>query len=105
VFEIIFHLGEGAQEKEIYALFFENCVCKYFFLTKFLLHEHFITKIRNTGGQFGSYMRNTTMEDSQGSYNHEEEVKELHVIIENSKTKSNGRRGKDKPITMRSLHV
>jgi hypothetical protein len=32
------------------------------------------------------------MEDSQGSYNHEEEVIGLHVIMGNVETESNGRR-------------
>jgi hypothetical protein len=34
------------------------------------------------------------MEYFQGSYNHEEEFKGLHVSMGNVKTKCNGRRGK-----------
>jgi hypothetical protein len=36
-------------------------------------------------------MRTTTMEDAQGSYNHEEEFRGLHVSMGNAETKSNGR--------------
>jgi hypothetical protein len=44
------------------------------------------------------------MEYSHGYYSHEEDIVGLHVNIENSKTKSNGRRDRQKPVTMRSLH-
>jgi hypothetical protein len=49
-------------------------------------------------------MRTEVMEDAQGSYSYEEEIKGLHVIMGNVETKYNGRRGKEKPIIMRSLH-
>jgi hypothetical protein len=37
-------------------------------------------------------MRIGVMEDAQGSYNHEEEIRGLHVSMGNVETKSNGRR-------------
>jgi hypothetical protein len=49
---------------------------------------------------FGSYMRNRDMEDSQGSYNHEEEVRGLDVNMGNEETDSNGRRSKVEPMDM-----
>jgi hypothetical protein len=52
-------------------------------------------------------MRIGDMEDAQGPYNHEEEVKGLHVSMGNVETESNGRRRKAEPMelddTMRSL--
>jgi hypothetical protein len=52
-------------------------------------------------------MRTRDMEDSQGSYNHEEEVIGLHVSMGNAETESNGHRGRVEPVelveTMRSL--
>jgi hypothetical protein len=67
------------------------------------LHVHFLAEFRGIGMNFGSYMRTTSMEDSQGSYNHEEEFIGLHVSMGNVETKSNGRRDKHEPVTMRSL--
>jgi hypothetical protein len=32
---------------------------------------------------FSSYMRTRVMEDAQGSYNHEEEIKGLHINMGN----------------------
>jgi hypothetical protein len=56
---------------------------------------------------FGSYMRTRDMEDSQGSYNHEDEVRGLHVNMGNAETESNGRRSRVELVeldeTMRSL--
>jgi hypothetical protein len=43
------------------------------------------------------------MEDYHVYYNHEEEVKFLHVIMGNTKTESNGRRGRKELVTMRNL--
>jgi len=34
------------------------------------------------------------MEDTQGSYNHEDEIRGLHVSMGNVETESNGRRSK-----------
>jgi hypothetical protein len=48
-------------------------------------------------------MRIEVMEDAHGSYIHEEEVKVLHISMGNVETKSNGRRGKQEPVNMRSL--
>jgi hypothetical protein len=48
-------------------------------------------------------MRTRDMEDAQGSYNHEEEVRGLHVNMGNVETESNGRRDRQEPVTMRSL--
>jgi len=44
------------------------------------------------------------MEDAHGSYIHEKEVTHLHVSMGNYETKSNGRRDRHEPVTMRSLH-
>jgi methyl coenzyme M reductase gamma subunit len=49
-------------------------------------------------------MRTGVMEDAQGSYSHQEEIKGLHVSMENVETESNGRRGMQEYVTMRSLH-
>jgi hypothetical protein len=67
------------------------------------LHAHFLAEFRGTGKKFGSCMRTTLMEDSQGSYSHEEEFRELDVSMGNAKTDSNGRRDRHEPITMRIL--
>jgi hypothetical protein len=52
-------------------------------------------------------MRTRDMEDAQGSYIHEEEVKGLHVNMGNAETESNGHRSRVEPVelveTMRSL--
>jgi hypothetical protein len=68
------------------------------------LHAHFTAEVKGTGRKFGSYMRTTVMEDAQGSYSHEEEFKGLHFSMGNVEIKSNGRRGRHEPVTMRSLH-
>jgi hypothetical protein len=44
------------------------------------------------------------MEDAQGSYNHEEQFRGMHISIGNAEIESNGRRDRQEPITMRSLH-
>jgi hypothetical protein len=49
-------------------------------------------------------MRTTFMEYAQGYYNHEEEVRGLHVSMGNVDTESNERRGMREPINMRILH-
>jgi hypothetical protein len=43
------------------------------------------------------------MENAQGYYIHEEEVKGLHVSMGNDETNSNGRRCMHELVTMRSL--
>jgi hypothetical protein len=52
-------------------------------------------------------MRTRDMEDAQGSYNHEDEIKGLHISMGNVETESNGHRSKVEPMelveTMRSL--
>jgi hypothetical protein len=57
---------------------------------------------------YGSYMMARNMEDAQGSYNHEDEIKCLHISMGNAETKSNGCRSMVEPVelveTMRSLH-
>jgi hypothetical protein len=63
--------------------------------------ENDYMKLQNFNiNNFGSYMRTGVVEDAYGYYNHEEEVKGLHVRMGNSKTKSNGRRGGKEPVTM-----
>jgi hypothetical protein len=49
-------------------------------------------------------MRTMVMKDSQGSYNDEEEIRGVHVSMGKVEAESNGRRGKQDPITMRILH-
>jgi hypothetical protein len=49
-------------------------------------------------------MRTKFMEYSQGSYIHGEEFKGLHINLGNAETKSNGRRYRKEPVTMRSMH-
>jgi len=80
-------------------------LCMYIFLSnKFFLHAHFLAEFRVTRNQFGNYcMRTIDMEDSQGSYSHEEEVLGLHVSMGNVETESNGIRDRHEPLTMRSL--
>jgi hypothetical protein len=52
-------------------------------------------------------MRTRDMEDSQGSYNHEDEIIGLHINLGNAETESNGHRSKVELVelveTMRSL--
>jgi hypothetical protein len=48
-------------------------------------------------------MRTKVMEDSQGYYNHEEDIIGLHVSMGSVETKSNGRRGMQDHVTMRIL--
>jgi len=71
------------------------------------LHAHFLVEFEVHEGIFGSHMRTKDMEDAQGSYNHEEEIRGLHVSMGNAETKSNGRRGSEElmelDVTMRSL--
>jgi hypothetical protein len=50
-----------------------------------------------------SCMRTTAMEDTQGSFSHEEAFKGFHVSMGNAETNSNGRRGMKKTVTMRSI--
>jgi hypothetical protein len=49
-------------------------------------------------------MRIGVMEDVLGSYNHDEEVRALHVNMGNDETDSNGRINRKESITMISLH-
>jgi hypothetical protein len=53
---------------------------------------HISCRVRGTGKNFGSYMRIGVMEDALVSYNHEEEVRGIHVSMGNDETKSNERR-------------
>jgi hypothetical protein len=48
-------------------------------------------------------MRTRDMDDSQRSYNHEEEITGLHVSMGNVEMDSNGRRHRQEHVTMRSL--
>jgi hypothetical protein len=49
-------------------------------------------------------MRTGVMENAQGSYSHEEEFIGLHVSMGNVEIDSNGRRDRQKHVTMRILH-
>jgi hypothetical protein len=93
----------GIRERKKLCVLLQKLCMYIFFLTKNYLHAHFLAKFRGKGRNFGSYMRTTTMEDSQGSYNHEEEFIGLHVSMGNVETKSNGRREREEFVTMRSL--
>jgi len=44
------------------------------------------------------------MEYAQRYYSHEEEVIGMHVVMGNVEIDSNGRRDRQDPVTMRSLH-
>jgi hypothetical protein len=48
--------------------------------------------------KFGSYMRNGVMDDAQGSYSHEEEIRGLHISVMDVNTGANGRRGRHEPM-------
>jgi hypothetical protein len=48
-------------------------------------------------------MRNRDMDDAQGFYIHEEEIKGLHVNMGNAETESSGRKDMQESATMRSL--
>ena len=63
----------------------------------------FLAELEVQENNFGSYMRTRVMENAQGSYNHEKEIRGLHVNMGNAETESNGRRGRQEPVTMRSL--
>jgi hypothetical protein len=52
----------------------------------------FLAELEVQENKFGSYMRTGVMEYAQGYYNHEEEIKGIHVSMGNAETKSNRRR-------------
>jgi hypothetical protein len=64
----------------------------------------FLEELEVQERNFGYYMRTRVMDDAQGCYNHEEEIKGVHIGMRNSEIDSNGRKGKQDPLTMRSLH-
>jgi hypothetical protein len=49
-------------------------------------------------------MRTRIMEDAQGYYSHEEEFIGVHASMGNAETESNGRRYRQGPFTMISMH-
>jgi hypothetical protein len=53
--------------------------------------------------EIGSCMRNTIMEDAQGSYSHEEECEVININMGNVETESSGRRDTQEPVTMRRI--
>jgi hypothetical protein len=67
----------------------------------------FLAKLEVQEEIFGSHMRNIDMEDFQGSYIDEEEIKGPYVKMGKTETKSNGIRSKVEPVelvvTMKSL--
>jgi hypothetical protein len=67
------------------------------------LHANFLEEFRGTGRNVSFCRRTKTMEDVQGSYNHEEEFRGLHVSIGNFEIDSNGIKDRHEPITMRIL--
>ena len=64
---------------------------------------HFLEEFRGSRRKFSLCMRSIEMEYDQGSYSHEEEFKGIHVSMGNVETKSNGRRERHEPVTMRIL--
>jgi hypothetical protein len=60
----------------------------------------FLVELEVQERKFGSYMRTKITEYDQGYYNHGENITCLHVSMRNSKTESNGKRGRKNPITM-----
>jgi hypothetical protein len=64
----------------------------------------FLAELEVQENKFGSYIRTGVVEDSQGSYNHEEDIRGMHVNMGNVETESNGRRGGQELVTIRSLH-
>jgi hypothetical protein len=81
-------------DEMFYAMHFLTIIITCTFLAELEVHKR----------KFGSYMRNRVMDDDQGSYIHEEEIIIMHFDMGNDETKSNGRRDRQEPITMRSLH-
>jgi hypothetical protein len=67
-------------------------------------YMHISCRIRGTKRKFSSYMRIEVTEDSQGYYNHREEVRGLHVSSGITGIDSNERGYRHDPVTMRSLH-
>jgi hypothetical protein len=65
---------------------------------------HICCGIRGAERNFSYYMRTRVMEDAQGYYSHEEEIIGLHINMGNVEIESNGRRDRQEPVTMRSLH-
>jgi len=65
-----------------------------------IITDTFLVELEVQENNFGSYMRTGVMKDSHGSYNHEEDIRGLHVIMGNVEIESNGRRGRHEPITM-----
>ena len=53
---------------------------------------HISCRIRSTERDFSSYMRTEFMEDAQGCYSHEEDIRGLHINMGNDETKSNEER-------------
>jgi hypothetical protein len=49
-------------------------------------------------------MRTEFMEDAQGCYSHEEDIRGLHINMGNTEINSNGRRYRQGLVTMRSMH-
>jgi hypothetical protein len=82
----------GIKRQKKLCIIFQNCVYIYFF-ERNLFACTFIAEIRGSERKFGSCMTTTAMEDSKGSYIHEEEFIGMHVNMGNAETKSNGRRG------------
>jgi hypothetical protein len=82
------------MDEMFYAMHVLTIIITCTFLTELGVHE----------GTFGSYTRNGVMEDAQGYYIHEEDIRGLHVNMGSVEIDSNERRDRHAHVTMRSLH-
>ena len=67
-------------------------------------YMHISCRIRGTKRNLSYYMMIGFMEDSQVSYIHEEDIRGMHVNMGNVEIDSNGRRDRQDPVIMRSMH-
>jgi len=78
-------MNGGIKEQKIYVLF--SIIVYVYIVSNINLSACiFLAELRGIGRNFGSYMRTTTMENSQGSYNHGEEFRGIHVSMRNVET-------------------
>jgi hypothetical protein len=88
----------GIKGQKKFMNFFSK-LCMYLFSSNIeIVCMHIFYRIRGSRIKFGFYMRTTKMEDSQGSYSHEEEFIGLHVSMGNVETESNGRRDQERSM-------
>jgi hypothetical protein len=61
---------------------------------------HIPHRIRGTCHISGHYMRTRAIDDTQDSYNHEDEIRGIHVSMGNEEIESNGHRIKVDPVEL-----